>query len=185
MKKLIVVILITGLFSISLGAQSNFKINVLQFLGGLAGQGCCLVPAYLLLRYSDWNGPLAWFSIAGLYLAAPLASATGVRLVGDHYYNKPEQGSYGYSLLGAYLVGVTMIGVMVAAKIEGFTIPIAAIPAINIGAIVGYHLSRHKTAQHSFFYDHLQSPSLGLKLEKDEKGKTIAAFDIRLLNARF
>ncbi len=120
-----------------------------------------------------------------LVVATPLANSTGVRLVGNHYYNKPERGSYGYSILGAYISGITLASVFSATKAKGNIWPILVIPAINIGAVLSYQLSRHKTAQHSFLYDHLQSPSLGLKLEKDEKDKTISSLDIRLLNARF
>ena len=192
MKRFIIMFLIAVLCSVSFGAQSNLKIGTLQFLGGLAGEACCLVPAFSLWQSTNWWAEenqeiegLAVIMVLGLYLATPLASADGVRLVGDHYYNKPERGSFGYSVLGAYIGGITAIGVLVAAKVEGYPIYLTAIPAINIGAVMGYQLSRHKTAQHSFLNDHLQSPSLGLKLEKDKTGKTISALDIRLINARF
>jgi hypothetical protein len=189
MKRFIIVFLIAVLCSVSLGTQSNLKISALQFLGGLAGEGCCFAPAYFLLEYGDWENPLILFSVAGLCLVSPLASARGVRLVGNHYYNEPERGSYGYSILGAYIGGITLVSFLVATKVtencDWYVAPILAIPPIGIGAVLGYQLSRHKTAQHSFLNDHLQSPSLGLKLKKDEKGKRISALDIRLLNARF
>ena len=43
------------LCSISFGAQSDFKIGTVQFLGGLAGDVCCLAPAVGLfeLTYDD------------------------------------------------------------------------------------------------------------------------------------
>jgi hypothetical protein len=95
-----------------------------------------------------------------------------------------QNGRYLPSLIGA-TTGAVLNGCLYLITKQSSVFLFAPI-LLPIGSVIGYNLSRPKLSQQNgFFYNHLQMPSIGLRLEKDNQGKTISSLDLKLINARF
>jgi len=118
-------------------------------------------------------------------IGVPCLTSYGAYLVGNHY---EQDGKYWPSVLGAYL-GL-LGGVAVGAGIWKLTensiciIPCGII-GITAGSVIGYNRSRPKPSSSQGFYNHFEPPTLGLRPEKTDDGKTITAVDFKLIKARF
>lgn len=72
----------------------------------------------------------------------------------------------------------------------GWSVITFGLVGTSLGAVIGYNLSIPKEESrfesgYGFLHRHFDLPSFTMKTEKTQEGKTITAFDFRLINARF
>lgn len=167
-------------------------------VGGVVGGG--LAAGAVCLCYSPSNdpGPFAYFGrtmvgLAGITIGYPIGCAAGICAIGKI---AQQDGTFGYSLLGAALGTPIALGLAFAAiKLEergdgGILLLIPAFLAPPAGAVIGYNLSR--TSEMDGGEPRTPSldarfglPSVCLKTELLEDGKRVSIVDFRLINVRY
>ncbi len=191
------------------GKKPSFGVYAAEFGGAFSGTVCCggigcglsalalswaLADAFGNIFGGQGSGvssenqtTVALAAIAAIALI-PVSAAFGTDQVGKRM---GQRGNAVISGIGAVCGSALGLGIGYGiSRINPDRISWIMIPTTllgnSIGAVIGYNLSRPKLSkQNGFFYDHLQMPSLGLRLEKDNQRKTITALDLKLINARF
>lgn len=126
-------------------------------------------------------------AVGGTFLLVPIApvgAAIGATLIGNQHYDKAERGSFWWSTFGAFAgTAAGALAYVISGQNKIVVFPAVCLP--GVGAVLGYHWSRPKLTTSQGFLNHFELPSLGIRPEKTEDGKTITAVDFKLINARF
>jgi len=126
----------------------------------------------------------------GLPVVPPLSAACTYWL-GKKYYSEYERGSFWWSVGGAYAGALLGTGTFLLVDNNSDSETLTYISAIGgglmipLGAVLGYNLSRNSSSDFGFNNSRFDLPSIGLRPEKTDDGKTITAVDFKLINARF
>ena len=212
MKTLITMLVGLALFNGSALAQgygTNFPwrdvgVGAAQFgaaaVGGdllIVGAGTVGIAVAIMSTGED-----AWFAgpggtiVEGLALAsvgaAPAAMAAVTCWVGSGFYDSEARGSFGAATGGAYLGTLAGLGIGIAGTLAShrtslwpgpWYIPALFLP--EVGAVLGYHLSRPGPGTTGVRNSRFDLPSVALWPEKSGLGKTSPVLDARLLTFHF
>ena len=180
---------------------------------------CCLAVGYVGLIVAGLSfGEDAWTTPTGAAIGvlaalgsvalSPLGEAKAVCMVGDRFYAPEDRGSFGWTAGGAYLGALTALGIGIAGSAAthdqgwlpgAWYVPVLFLP--QVGAVVGYHLSRPGPDDTGFLPARFDLPSVGLRKGGRRRAKgeifpssllpssfsfpSAPAFDLRLLSVHF
>jgi hypothetical protein len=187
--------------------RSKFGIYAAEFggalLGTLVGGGCAIGCRYLIFNalyqetgnlWIDFGNALGSGAVANLVggailVGTPFLSAYGVKKVGEKL---DQDGNSSLSAIGGYCGMIIGGGTsyLIAKNIDNeekksYIILSSALLGNAIGSVIGYNLNRNSSDDFGYNNTRFGLPSIGLRPEKTDDGKTITAVDFKLINARF
>jgi len=147
--------------------------------GAITGAGLGVMLLLVRVPFSgDYSGiaNLGLGAVVGYAAGCPLGTCGAGALLG-------QTGRFLPALLGSTAGMAAAVGVALLGADDAFLVSAAVLPPA--GAVIGYNLSRPKTADEGSFLDRFELPVSSIERARGDEGNVCMAVSIRLATVRF